>query len=303
MIAYIIEPIEPIKSFLYRCDSSFYLDPLEAMLGHKDVYGLIVVDRSEATIGLLRGTHIETVKNIESRVPSKHHQGGQSSRRFERLIEQAANDFFRKVGEKANEIFLDENIKGIFIGGPGATKEYFAQKDYLHHELKKKVVDLYDAGYTDEYGLREVVDKATSAIQDLDLSREKNLMQQFLVEVKKVDGGLAVYGEKEVHKALERGAVDTLLISEAMRKYSLLFQCPECGNTKNVTTTDDKIGMRCEKCNIEMDIKEKHDLIETFYNLAEDYSTKIELISEESEEGNLLLRAFGGIVGILRYKI
>ena len=58
MIAYVIEPPEPIPTYLYRCDSRFFLDPLEEMLAEKETYGLVVVDRSEATVGLLKGTRI-----------------------------------------------------------------------------------------------------------------------------------------------------------------------------------------------------------------------------------------------------
>ncbi|PJB21725.1 MAG: peptide chain release factor 1, partial [Euryarchaeota archaeon CG_4_9_14_3_um_filter_38_12] len=66
-VSYVIEPPEPITTFLYRCDSSFYLEPLEEMTKEKECYGLIVIDRKEATIGMLRGKRIETIKNVQSR--------------------------------------------------------------------------------------------------------------------------------------------------------------------------------------------------------------------------------------------
>ncbi|MEE9489624.1 MAG: peptide chain release factor aRF-1, partial [Thermoplasmata archaeon] len=111
MVQFVIEPPEPTPTFLYRCDSEFFVEPLLQMLEEKDTYGLIVVDRSEATVGFLRGRRIEFVKNIQSLVPSKHSKGGQSARRFERLIEIAAHEFFTKVGNLANEAFLSE--KGL----------------------------------------------------------------------------------------------------------------------------------------------------------------------------------------------
>ena len=76
MVAYVLEPPEPVASFLYRCDSRFYTEPLHEMLAEKDVYGLIVIDRNEATLGVLRGKRIETIKNLESLVPGKHRMGG-----------------------------------------------------------------------------------------------------------------------------------------------------------------------------------------------------------------------------------
>lgn len=95
MEVYIVEPPEPLKTYIYRCDSQFLLDPIKEMLEEKRTYGLLVVDRSEATIGLLKGKRIEVVKKITSNVPRKHGRGGQSQRRFERLIEIAAHEYFK----------------------------------------------------------------------------------------------------------------------------------------------------------------------------------------------------------------
>jgi len=45
-VSHVVEPPEAISTYLYRCDSTFFLDPLEVMLDDKERYGLIVVDRS-----------------------------------------------------------------------------------------------------------------------------------------------------------------------------------------------------------------------------------------------------------------
>ncbi len=301
MVTFIIEPPEPITSMIYRCDSKFYLDPLTAMLGEKDVYGLIVIDRSEATIGYLRGTKIEVVKNIQSQVPSKHHQGGQSSRRFERLIEIAAHEFFVKVGETASNAFLTQkNLKGIFIGGPGATKEFFAEKEFLHYELQKKIVELFDTGYTDEYGLKELVEKAADAIDNLEIAHEKKIIDRFMGEIKKSTDSHATYGEKEVRAALLASKVDTLILSEGLRKNKVVWQCPNCHKeiTETVSVIKEKI---CPDCNVPMIVKEQHDIVEELYELAESTNAKIEFIGNDSEEGKIFQNAFGGIGALLRY--
>ncbi len=302
MVSHILEPPEPVQSFVYRCDSRFYLDPLKSMLGDKDVYGLLVIDRKEATIGLLKGTRVVPVKHIESMVPSKHHQGGQSSRRFERLIEQAVHEFFKRVGDKANEVFLNEKLEGILVGGPGSTKEFFVKGDYLHHELKKKIIDLFDTGYTDEYGLHELVNKASETLQQLELFKERKLLGRFFREVRKPDGGLAIYGEREVREALERGAVDILLISDGLRKYRVKWRCPQCGKEIVETVKGNIPDKKCPECDVLMEIVEKKDLIEEYYEIAEENGTKVELISDESEEGKIFATAFGGIAALLRYR-
>jgi len=72
-----IEPPEPINTRIYRCDQTFKLDILKQMMDIKETYGLIVVDRREGTIGLLKGTNITELHTLTSGVPGKTRAGGQ----------------------------------------------------------------------------------------------------------------------------------------------------------------------------------------------------------------------------------
>ncbi len=302
MIQYVLEPPDPITTFLYRCDSEFYLEPLQDMLLDKKVYGLIAVDRSEATLGVLRGKRIIVIRNFDSLVPSKHRKGGQSAQRFERLIEIAANDYYNKLANLATDSFLNlDGLAGILIGGPGPTKDYFADTGYLHHELQKKVLGTYDIGYTDEYGLKELVDKAKEDLSDLDLMREKRLILRLLEEIRKSDGSLATYGDDEVRHAVQIGQVDILLLSEGLRKRRVGLSCPSCGFNGNVTVANVPDVMRCPNCNQNATIGAAVDIVDEFFELADSMGTKVELISADSEEGDMLLKAFGGIAALLRF--
>jgi len=304
MVQFVLEPPEPVPTFLYRCDSAFYTEILEGMLGEKDVYGLLVIDRSEATIGLLHGKRIVPIKNLQSLVPSKHGRGGQSARRFERLIEIAAHEYFKKVADIANEAFLArQDLKGVLVGGPGPTKEFFVKNEYLQYELQKKIVETFDTGYTDEYGLKELVEKARGSLKDLDLMREKDLMQRLFEEIRKPDGGLSIYGEEQVKNALLIGAVDTLILSEDLRRVRLKLTCPACGEKAEAMTKDSSEEVKCPKCGTVMKVDQVDDLVGELHKIADSNSTKVEFISGESEEGGLLLKAFGGIAGILRFRV
>lgn len=302
MVQYTLVPPDPITTFLYRCDSDFFLEPLEDMLMDKKVYGLIVIDRSEATLGILRGKRISVIRNFDSLVPSKHRKGGQSAQRFERLIEIAANDFYKKVADMATDSFLNlEGLQGILIGGPGPTKDYFTESGYLHHELQKKVIETYDIGYTDEYGLKELIDKAKESLSDLDLMREKRLILRLLEEIRKNEGSLAAYGEEQVRHATSIGQVDVLLISEGLRKLRAEIECPSCGFKGKVTIGKTTDLPRCPKCDSTANIISTVDMVDEFFELADSMGTKVELISPDSEEGEMLLKAFGGIAALLRF--
>jgi peptide chain release factor subunit 1 len=310
MVAYVIEPPMPITTFLYRCDSLFYTEPLEHMLTEKEIYGLLLIDRRECTIGMLRGNIVELLKYMTSQVPGKHGRGGQSQRRFERLTEIAAHEWFVKCGEKASEIFLTQNnMKGIFIGGSGPTKQYFYEEGYLHYEIQKKVMEVFDTGYTDEYGLKELVGVASETMTDLKVSKEKKVMKRFLSEVTKSEKSLAAYGEEQIRRALEMGVVDTLLLSEELRRYRVTLRCRSCQYSEQRTLTEDMLdefeATKCSSCNTpgSFEVIDKIDVIDELSELAEQTGAKVALISRNSEEGDSLYRAFGGMAAILRYAV
>jgi len=310
MVAFIVEPPLPITTFLYRCYSLFYVEPLEQMFTEKDIYGLFLIDRRECTIGILQGSRVKLLKYMTSQVPGKHGRGGQSQRRFERLTEIAAHEWFVKCGEKASEIFLgEEKLKGIFVGGSGPTKQYFVEESYLHYEIQNKIVDTFDTGYTDEFGLKELVAAASETMTDLKISKEKKVMKRFLKEITKTEKSLAVYGEEQVRKALEMGVVDTLLLSEDLRKYRITIVCQSCEYTEEKTVDEDALNdfspPSCPKCSTStlMELKEKVDLVDELSDMAEKTGVKVELISKNSEEGDSLYSAFSGLAGILRYAV
>jgi len=302
-ITEIIEPPEPVPLYKYHCDSTFYLEPLKEMLKEKKLYGLIVIDRREATVGILKGKRIEALNYTTSMVPGKHRQGGQSSVRFERLREIAIHEFYKKVGEKASEALLPykDELLGILIGGPSPTKEEFYEGEYLHHELQRKIIGLFDVSYTDESGLYELVEKAEDVLQELDLMKEKRLMNRFLKEVAR--DGLAAYGEEEVRRYIALGAVDTLLLSEDLRLERVKYRCPACGKEKEETVKESVSSPPiCERDGIAMEEVERRDIVLELSELAESMGAKVEFLSTESEEGAMLYNAFGGIAAILRFR-
>jgi len=309
----IIEPPEPLNLYMYRCSSKFELEPLQQMLEEKNIYGLLVLDRREAYWGFLRGNRIEPMGGSTSTVPGKMRKGGQSAARFGRLREIAINEFYTKVGERSSAIFLAEKdfferFRGVLIGGPSPTKEEFERGSFLHHEIQKRIIGLFDVAYTNEDGLAELVDAAKDALKGMTVVKEKEFMDRFLKELVK-DGGLAAYGEESIRKNLEIGAVDTLLLSATLRKSRLKIKCQSCGYTEEKTVSmepgktvrDIPLG-NCPKCTAPLVLDEEVDIIDELAKIADQSSAKVELISDDFEEGSILFTAFGGIAAILRYR-
>ncbi|MBN2733675.1 MAG: peptide chain release factor aRF-1 [Methanomicrobiaceae archaeon] len=309
----IIEPPDPVNLYMYRCSSNFELEPLQQMLVEKEVYGLIVIDRREAYIGFLRGNRIEPMSGVTSTVPGKQRKGGQSAMRFQRLRLIAINEFYKKVADRANDIFLAEpeffeRFKGVLIGGPTPTKDEFFEGEFLHHELQKRIIGLFDVSYTNESGLAELVDNASEALRGVEVMKEKVVMDRFFKELVK-DDGLSSYGEESVRKNLEIGAVDVLLLSAVLRKSRISIKCQNCDYRREETIkvapgkklSDIEIGI-CPKCSAPVFIEEETDIIDELAELADSGNTKVMIISDDFEEGAMLYNAFGGVAAILRYR-
>jgi len=310
-VTFIVEPPEPLNTYLYRCDSSFFLEPLLSMVHEPDLWGLIVMDRAEVTLGFLRGKRVEALRNRQSLVPSKHGRGGQSAHRFERMIEHAAHEFFVKVAEMSGELFLPKvgQLKGILLGGPGATKEFFYKEGFLHYELQQKVVlPLFDTGYTDEHGLKELVEKATRTLHGLEVTEEKRIVQRLLAEIRKAETGLAAYGPRDVARALELGAVEILLVSDGLRRQLVGLRCGSCQASVSQTLSDEELeqldAVPCPQCGATaLSELSREDYVESLFRRAVESGGQPRLVSTESEEGEMLARAFGGVAAILRYPV
>ncbi|MAG52664.1 MAG: peptide chain release factor 1 [Nanoarchaeota archaeon] len=240
-----IEPPLPLNTRMYRCDQTFMLDVLEDQLEHNESFALIVMDKREATLGVLRGNTIKSLVSLTSGVPGKYKTGGQSAARFARLREEAAKEFYKRIAEAAHKEFIgNKQLKGILVGGPGHTKNEFIDGDFLQNELKDKILSTVDITYTDEFGLQDLVEKSKDAISQQSITKEKEILTKFL-ELLGRQPGKVVYGEEETIKALKNGVVEILIISESV---------------------EDKLGEELEE-------------------MAAQYGSSTEIVSTETQEG------------------
>ncbi|MBI2649993.1 peptide chain release factor aRF-1 [Candidatus Woesearchaeota archaeon] len=209
-----IETPVPLRTRIYRCDKEFVLDILRDMLEAKEVYGLVVMDRRDANIALLKGKTIVPLVKTHSEVPGKFKAGGQSAARFSRLIEGAAKDHYKKVAEYMKETFLNmEGLRGIIVGGPGPTKYDLVEGDFITNEVKKKIIAIKDLSYTGEFGLEELLEKSQDVLAQEDVMEEKKIVGRFL-EMLATKQNMVAYGENDVMNKVKMGVVDILLLSE-----------------------------------------------------------------------------------------
>jgi peptide chain release factor subunit 1 len=311
METFVLIPPEPIGIYYYRCEHRFTLDPLFEILEAEDTYGILVMDSKNATLAILKGQRVDIVKDMTSGVAGKTRAGGQSSRRYQRLREMHLNEYYHRVGDMMTDVFLNvENLKGIIVGGPGPTKEDFLKGDYLHHEIRDKILTTVDTGYTGHEGVKEVVNRSRSFLEKVRYTQEREAVQEFLKHIGE-DDGLATYGEQEVLRVLKNVNVYTLLVSDAIRRWYVTLRCRTCGYTETRIVDmdgweefEEKVqGMTCLKCGTgQYEIQDREDLIEVLVRMSEEAGADMEIISTHTEEGEMLYRSFGGIAAITKYR-
>lgn len=294
-----IVPPDPIGISLYRCDSTFFLEPLLIFTKPKESYGLVAIDGKDATIALLEGKNARIIRNVHSTAPSKTHKGGQSALRYQRLVEEGKELYYKRVGEAMDEAFLNvENLKGIILGGPGPIKEYFAEGSYFNYQFK--ILGKIDTGYSDDYGIQEMVMKVDEIIQHQEAVYEKKLILRFIKDV--VTNSKATYGALDVEKALNENRVSKLLISEDLFLHRIKFNCKSCSEVNEKIVHDKNYELTCSKCkNSNLEIIEDENLVELFEELAESSGTEVEFVSTETVEGAQFFTGFYGVGAFLRY--
>ncbi len=311
MQTFTLIPPEPIGIYYYRCEHRFMLDPLWEILEHEDSYGILVIDAKDATFAMLKGQRADILKDMTSGVAGKTRAGGQSSRRYERLRQMHLQEYYNRVGDMMTDLFLNvPNLKGIIVGGPGPTKEDFLKGNYLHHEIQDKILTTVDTGYTGHEGVKEVVNRSRSFLEQVRYMQERKVVQEFLKHLGE-DDGLGTYGEEEVMRQLKNMNVYTLLVSDSIRRWQVTLKCRTCGFTETKivdmdnweefeNSISDMNCLDCEGGNYE--VMEREDLIEVLVKMAEDAEAKLEVISTHTEEGEMLYRSFGGIAAITKYR-
>ncbi|MFB6117492.1 peptide chain release factor aRF-1 [Halosegnis sp.] len=258
----------PISESNYICDDHFHTEPVEALVTPDEAYGLVVVTRDQGTIGMLVGDRIETIREIESLVMGKTRAGGQSAQRFKRLREKQKEEHFKDVAEAAADAFLDDEneqlaVEGVLIGGTDITVDDFVNNDWIDYRIKENTLGTFNVAHGDQTGLKQLVDKAEDVLQADKQRQSRSLMNRFMQGLRGDADPPVTYGEEEVERALEYGAVDTLLLSETLDA----------------------------------------DRIDELSEQAENIGADVQLVSTSFEEGQQLRNVFGGVAAVLRYEI
>ena len=167
-------------------------------------------------------------------MPKKHRKGGQSSVRFARLREEKRHNYLRRVAELCTANFITNdrpNVTGLVLAGNAAFKNELAETDMLDKRLAPIICSIVDVSYGGENGLNEAITLSADALTNVKFVAEKKLVSKFFEEIA-LDTGMIVFGVEDTMKALDLGAVETVLLFEELDYTRYVLKNPVKGDTK-----------------------------------------------------------------------
>ena len=262
-ISFAIEPILPINTSMYMCDSKFHVDSLIEQFTNTTVYGFVIMSGTRCLWAKLQGNTKTILDSQSVDLPKKHGRGGQSSNRFARIRVEKREAYVKKSAELTNNLFKD--MDGYILAGPADFKTDLLNSAILSANIKDRVIKVLDTNYGGEIGLKQAISMAEDTLKDVKFNKERSVMNTFFDAVR--DNGNYVIG-KECLKAIEQGAMETLIVYE----------------------------------DLEMEV-EGESILDYIETQAEENDFEIKYVSNKTAEGAQFCEGFGGLAGMCKFKV
>ncbi|TPX31345.1 hypothetical protein SmJEL517_g05304 [Synchytrium microbalum] len=306
------EPFKAINTSLYLCDNKFHTEALGELLESDSKFGFIVMDGNGTLFGTLTGNTREVIHKFLVDLPKKHGRGGQSALRFARLREEKRHNYVRKVAELAVQFFVTNdkvNVSGLVLAGSADFKTELSQSDMFDQRMQAKIIKLVDVSYGGENGFNQAIELSTEVLANVKFIQEKKLIQKYFDEISQ-DTGKYCFGVEDTLEGLKQGAVEILIVWENLDISRHILKNPLTGEEviKHLTKEQEKdrshfSGEGPDGAKFDYEQIEKLSLLEWLADNYKKFGAELEFVTNRSPEGSQFVKGFGGMGGLLRYKV
>ena len=304
------EPFKPINTSLYLCDNKFHTEDLNELLMDDESFGFIVMDGNGCLYGTVQGSSREILHKFSVDLPKKHGRGGQSALRFARLRLEKRHNYVRKVAEMATQLFVPNgqmpNVQGLVLAGSADFKAELMRSDLFDPRLAKIVIKMVDVSYGGENGFNQAIEFSADTLGSVKLMKEKKLLQKYMDEISQ-DTGKYCFMVEDTLKALDLGAVEDLIVWENLEVNRYVLRNTSSGEEKivhlNVEQEKNESFFHDPVTGVELEVVEKESMVEWLANNYKNFGCNLEFVTDKSGEGTQFVKGFGGIGGILRWKV
>ncbi|KAI9593745.1 peptide chain release factor eRF1/aRF1 [Syncephalis fuscata] len=311
------EPFRPINTSLYLCDNKFHTEALQELLESDSRFGFIVMDGNGTLFGTLSGNTREILHKLSVELPKKHGKLAKYTLisswwsvcvAFCAFARRKSTQLVRKVAEIAVQCFITQdkvNVTGLILAGSADFKSVLSTSDVFDGRLQAKVLKLVDVSYGGENGFNQAIELSGEVLSNVKFVQEKKLIQQYFDEIS-LDTGKYCFGIDDTLKALDLGAVHTLIIFENLDMTRIVVKNQTGEETIMHLTPEqekDRSLFMDPSTGQEMEVVDKMQLLEWFTEHYKEFGAELEFVTNRSQEGAQFVKGFGGIGGLLRYKV
>jgi len=277
------------------------------LLESDDKFGFIVIDGNGALFGTLSGNSREVLHKFSVDLPKKHGRGGQSALRFARLRLEKRHNYVRKVAEMSVQFFITgekANVTGMILAGLADFKNELAQSDMFDPRLQAKIIKIVDVSYGGDNGFNQAIELSSEVLTNVKFIQEKKLISKYFDEIAQ-DSGKYCFGVKDTLYALDLGAVETLIVWEGLETNRYQLRNNSTGELKvlHLNKDQEKDAALFNENGVELEVLDKTSLLEYFANNYKKFGATLEFVTNKSQEGSQFCKGFGGIGGLLRYRV
>jgi peptide chain release factor subunit 1 len=267
------------------------------------------VDGCGTLYATLQGNTRSVLHKFTVDLPKKHGRGGQSALRFARLRLEKRHNYVHKVAEIATNLFITDNkcnVTGLVIAGSAELKTDLMRSELLDPRIVKNVIKMIDVSYGMEPGFNQAIELAAETLSNVKLVQEKKLLQKYFDEIAH-DTGKYCFMVDDTLKALEMSSVETIIVWENLAVNRLTIKNSQTAEERVLHLTPEQekneSHFRDKATGAMMEIIESITLVEWLANHYKEFGATLEFVTDRSQEGAQFCRGFGGIGGLLRWKI
>ena len=210
----------PIQSEAHTGEQP-YIRPLTQIFNDYPRYGVALVDQEGARLFLIHLGQIEEKAGWTGQDLKRHKQGGFSAARFQRRVDQQAQQNLKNAAETTVRFCEENQCSFLILSGSGDTLPRF--RAMLPKALQKQIVGTLGLDVTAPAS--EVMVHASKLIVQEQSQREQQLVEDLVTATAK--GGGAVIGLADTFYNAHQGRVHTLVLERGFEANGYL--CPGCG--------------------------------------------------------------------------
>jgi peptide chain release factor subunit 1 len=271
-----------------------HLYPLARVASQFPVYAALLADTTSARIVVVIQGRVADSVSIEGVKTRRQSQGGWSQARYQRHLENYHVQHVKDVIQALDRVVARERIEQILVAGDPVVIPLLREQMPKH--LAEKIVERIsvDANAGDD----EVIEASLDAMKKLNERTDRERVEAAVGAYRA--GGLGVVGPDETLLALTNGQVDELLIAasvaqlEGLREGSRAAQMALANDASVANPAVDEVAAGEPAAGDIGTVRLADELV----TKAQQTGARVTFI-----EDGALLRPYGGVAALLRYRI